>query len=535
MENSGTQTLDFPSAGISLLRAYLSQRPLPMPSGEYGRTCRHAINCRAYEPGTGRRRGGSRSGLSRWIDTPVVQGWLIQHLGVIVGSGYPPPGGDMQTSQSGRVVTAVAISQGRLYIANAGDTSWTAVSNSTGQSTIVNFTGLIRSTSLNQKMYFVDGARYSYYDPATNTAHRWSPTNGTMPVDEDGRSARLITTWRGRIVLSGLPGDAHNWFMSAVSDPLDWNYLPETFTAASPVAGTNSNLGIVGDMITCLIAYSDDRLIFGGDHSIYMMQGDPAAGGQLDLVTNSIGMAWGEPYAMDPFGAVYFVSNQCGIYRMMPGEKPQRISQQIEQILRTYNTGEMTIRCMWNDADQGLHVFFTWTAAPAETTHFFWEMRSGAWWMDRFANKNHNPLCCVTFDGNLPDDRVCLLGSWDGVVRYFDSAATTDDGKKIESSVVIGPISTKDLDDLVFKEIQAVLGEESGDVTYEVYVGPTAEIALTRDPVKTGTWTAGRGTTSPVRRAGRALYVRLSSDEPWAMEQIRAVVAGTGRVRRRVK
>jgi hypothetical protein len=46
--------LGFPFAGIDISVPFESQRPRVMPNKQYGRTCREAINVRAYEPATDR-------------------------------------------------------------------------------------------------------------------------------------------------------------------------------------------------------------------------------------------------------------------------------------------------------------------------------------------------------------------------------------------------------------------------------------------------------------------------------------------------
>ncbi len=247
-----------------------------------------------------------------------------------------------------------------------------------------------------------------------------------------------------------------------------------------------------------------------------------------------MGGAWGICWARDPQGVVYFVSNQTGIFTLTPGQGPPvRISQQIEQLLTNINTGSNIIRCQWDDQQQGLHVYITPAATFGLTTHFFWEARTGGWWADTFANQAHSPLCCVTFDGNTPQDRRALIGSWDGYVRTTSKDAVTDDGTPIDTAVVLGPILTKEFDSVIFKDIQAILGADAGTVTYEVYVGSTAEIALASDPVASGTWTAGRSLTSPVRRSGHAIWIKLSAVSYWAMEAIKVRVHGQGKVSKR--
>lgn len=523
--------LHFPLAGIDLSMGYERQPTRPLANGMYTRTTPEATNVRAFEPTTNRARGGQRAGLARYLDARVNGVALIQGLAQVVGVGYSNPGGGVQTSQSGRIVTLVAVSGGNIVVADAGATAWTAVTNGTGA---LNSSGVVFSAVNNQKLYFADGTNWKYYDPATNTVSTWSASAGTLPVDASSNKPRLICTWRGRTVLSGLLKDAQNWFMSAVGDPTDFDYAPTSSSPTQAVAGNNSSLGLVGDVITGLVPFSDDVLIFGGDHTLWQMTGDPMGGGQLDRISDAIGMAWGQAWCKDPYGAIYFVSNLMGIYRLVPGQgAPQRISQQIEQLLQEKNTGTHTISLIWDDRFQGLHVFVSPTAGAAAASHFYYEARAGAWWQDEFANDNHNPLCCCTFDGNLPGDRVPLIGSWDGYVRFFDAEATQDDHYDIASSVTIGPVTTPNLEEVLLKDIQALLGTDSGDVNFAVHVGETAEAALSSTAVATGSWVAGRNYASHIRRAGHALYVKITATNPWAIEAIQGRVTGTGKVRRR--
>lgn len=438
-----------------------------------------------------------------------------------------------QFSQSGRVVSLVKVQQGDVYYLTPGDTTWTAATNNTGDDPPLNFSGVMASAANVEKLWFADGVNWVYYDARENSVERWSPSAGALPVDSLNNKPRLICTWRGRTVLSGLLLDPANWFMSRVNDPTDFDYGPENPDPTQAIAGNNGPQGLVGDAVTALIPYSDDVLIFGCDSSIFMMQGDPMAGGQIDRVTDAIGMAWDRAWAKDPYGVVYFVSNKTGIYTLIPGQKPQRISQPVEAFLQNIDTGQYVIRVGYNDRDQSMHFFFTYAAEPLATTHLVYELRSGSWFTEVFANTDHNPICLTTFDGNLPGDRVMLLGAWDGYVRAFDPDADDDDGTAIASEVVLGPLLTKDFDEVMLKDLQAILGNDSGEVEYAVHAGATAELALAANPVATGAWSAGRNLLSPVRAAAHALYVKLSSTERWAMEQIRARMATTGRVRGR--
>lgn len=519
-------TITFPVAGIDLSQSFANQRQNTTPVGQ---------NVRAYEPTTQRARGGQRPGLVKYVPTQVNGLNLVQNLNIVVGSGYDPPGGTTQPSQSGRVVSLVGVAQGSVFVTGPGGTVWAPTTNNTAKSPPLVISGAIMSAQNLQKLWYADGTNWCYYDPANNAVYPWAATAGALPgVVGSANTPRLICAWRGRTVVAGLIDDPFNWFMSAVGDPTNWDYSPLSTTPTQAVAGENAPQGFLGDLGTTLIPYTDDVLIMGGDSSIYMMAGDPMQGGNIDLVSKSIGMAFGSSWCMDPYGTIYFVSNRTGIYSLVPGQAPQRISQQIEQLLNNLDTGANSIQLLWNDRYQGLHIFITPTASSQATTHFFWEARTNAWWTDVFADSDMNPLTCVTFDGNTPGDRVNLLGGWDGYVRAVSPTAVDDDGVAIASSVVIGPVESQSLDDVMLKALQAILGASSGPVQYAVYVGPTAEIALSSTPVVQGAWAAGRNPDSYIRFAGHAIWIKLTASAPWAMEQIRAAVApNLGKVRRR--
>lgn len=529
------QAFHFPRAGVDLSMGFGKQPIRQLPDGTYVKTTPLGINVRTFEPTTNRARGATRPGLSKYISAQVNGANLIQLLDVLVGTGYTNPGGGVpEQSNSGRVVTLVAVSQGNVFVAASGDSAYTPTLNTTAFSPPLNANGIVYSAVNIQQLWFADGSNWCVYTPSTNTVSTWAATQGELPVDSAGNTPRLIATWRGRTVLSGLLFDPQAIFMSASGDPTNWDYSPLSTTSTQAVALTVSTQGFVGDVVTALVPYTDDVMVIGTDHTLWLINGDPMAGGQVDLLSDKIGMAWGVAWTKDPYGALYFVSNRVGIYTLTPGQGPPvRISQAIEQLLTDIDTGANTITLLWNDVFQGLHVFVTVTAQNTISKHFFWEQRSNSWWTDQFASTSHNPLCCTIFDGNDPGDRVSLIGSWDGYVRYFDVNGSTDDSFPFTSQVVIGPILTKDLDAMLLKSLQAVLGESSGAVTWEVLIGATAEKALTSAPIASGTWSAGRNLTNHVRWAGHAVYVKLTATTPFAMESIRAVVAGQGKVRRR--
>ncbi len=87
--------LPFPIGGVDVTTEFELQ---PV------RTCPIAINVRAIEPGTQRNRGGSRPGISRYInDRPGGLSSLIQHLNIVVDPTVAATGAQDETNQIGPI------------------------------------------------------------------------------------------------------------------------------------------------------------------------------------------------------------------------------------------------------------------------------------------------------------------------------------------------------------------------------------------------------------------------------------------------
>lgn len=534
-------TLHFPKAGIDKAQAFGKQPARVIAGGEYARTSRHLMNVRNFDPRTKRSRGAMRSGIRKYLEqrvpTVVDPEAIITHLNLLVTAGDP-----MQASSFGRVVSVVVVCEGEVYRLLPGATTYEAATNLTGNVPAMNEIGLIRSAANSQKLWMIDGVNNCVYDPATNELRTWSTTAGTLPIDSEGNYGTIICNWRGRICIAGVEGNPQVIFMSKVGDPTNWEYFVTPPSSIDAVAGDLSgSFGLIGDVITALIPYNDDTLIVGCDHEIHILRGDPNDGGQNDLVTTAIGMAYGLPWCMGPLGEVYFFSNRCGVYVMVPGMQPKNISGGIEDELQRINTGTMGVALGWDDKFKGLYLFISPLEDPGEGQNYYWDQRNQAWFRDKFKNPKHNPLCCVTFDGNEPEDRTLLIGSWDGYVRTIDPDASDDDGEAIESEVWIGPLLTKDLDDVTLRSLQAVLGDESGEVACDIFAGETAESAISA--AATGgagrrndediLFEPARNLSSRVKIADHAIYVRLKSAVYWCMESIRAITTLNGKKRRR--
>ena len=106
-------------------------------------------------------------------------------------------------------------------------------------------------------------------------------SKGKFPKDKFGNKPRLIEVWNRRLVLSGLSGEPQNWWMSRQDDPHDFDYSVLPASDQDAATGTLSPAGLVPDNINSIIPYNDNILIFGCDHSVFQMVGDPAMGASI--------------------------------------------------------------------------------------------------------------------------------------------------------------------------------------------------------------------------------------------------------------
>lgn len=429
---------------------------------------------------------------------------------------------------SSRIVTMMGVQNGSIFTF----TSTSAIVPSGGAGVLNPNAPCTFSAQNGVQMFFLDGLGYWQYDGTTGLVTKWTLTAGTFPKDKGNNTCRLIETWNGRTVMSGLPLDSQNWFMSAVSNPHDFNtgVFPATVTMA--VFGNNSPLGLLGAPVQCMIPYVDNTMIFGLSHQIWLLQGDPQNGGTFNLVTDKIGMPFGRPWCKDPNGQIYFLSSRAGVFKITPGALPVRTSESIEPLTEAINLSSSIIRLEWDVQAQGFGVWAT-PIAGGPTTNFFWEERTNAWWPDAYGSPGMNPNCVKAMDGDSPDQRCVFLGCQDGYIRTVNPKLNLDDNIPIASFVYFGPITTKDLDDIRLKGLHARLAASSSPVKFSIYIGNSAESAFNSQPVLSGTWTPGHNPTTMIQRAGTAVYVRIDCSGPWANEVIQAVYRREGLVRRR--
>lgn len=507
----------FPVGGLNEITAFEDQPGDSTPDAQ---------NVRPFDPGTGRARGGQRPGLSRHINARVSGANPVQCLEKFVE--YNAYSG--ATSLDTRTIKFVAVSNGTVKV---GTTTYSTPTN--GVSALASTVPLITAANFYDDVYFADGNNTKYLDTSADEVKSWPSTAGSHP----GAGCRLVCTYNNRVVLSGLASDPQNFFASAVGAPGDFDYSPTTVTSTQAFAGNLGEAATIPDKITALIPIpNSDVLILGGDHSIAQMSGDIAAGGRMDQLSDTIGVAWGEAFCFNREGQVYFWSSRGGLGIVAANHVPRILSEDsLPDELASIDLSDTLVRLLWDDRFQGVWIFITPLDGSA-TTNYFFDERTKTFWKDVFADANHNPVSVLLFDGDDPNDRVGLIGCQDGYVRALDKDSADDDASAISSYVYIGPFQSPNHVNVVLNELTATLANGSSNVTYEIFVGDNAEEAFNATGVfVTGTWAAGRNIARRKRVNARSFWLKLSnstSGETWSMETVDCVLRETGRQYSRV-
>lgn len=410
--------------------------------------------------------------------------------------------------------------------------------------TAINGTGVmttepfqIQMQSAYNRTFMVDGTRSKVYNLQNNTVEDWiADPPGALPD-----RCRLICLYRGRLTLSGKVDDPHNYFMSAVGEPNNWDYDPAVPNAIQAVAGNNSDAGLVGDIITALIPFSDDILIFGGDHTIYAMTGDPAAGGTVDMISDQTGIAFGKAWAKDPNGMLYFWG-QDGIYRMIPGagSKPENISKMaIDVRLRRVDLNFNRIYMEWDYLRASLMTLIVPVNINTPTRLIVWESRSDAWWEDQYPT-SQGPHIMFPYDSADADDQTFLFGGRDGYIREIDETANSDDGVAITSRVRFAPFIAPDHgSEVILNSVLPILADGSGEMYLDVYTGQSAEDCVLATNPRVHRLLTHSGRNASVRQKVRGYAVQLgllqTGISRWALEGLTVTFENSGLPRREVR
>ncbi len=431
---------------------------------------------------------------------------------------------NVASGQSLRRHQVVCIGDGDIKVVDSG-----VVSTPTGGAGALNQDSPYnQAVQLFGVVFLTDGETYHVYDPRLGTVVPLVPTDG----GELPKRARILTAWRGRLIATRSADDPYEIYSSELGNPFGWDRFPAALSTTQAWSGRAAGVGRAPDIVNAFIPMSDDEALIGCDSSIYRMTGDPAARGDVDIVTDKVGIAYGGAWTKDPYGRLYFFNSRGGVSVMAPGGGIERVSvNRIERRLQDVDLTEYKIVLEWDYQREGLIVWqVPWTIKGVAHKCWFFETKTGAWWEDTWGSTGLQPSCVTVFDGDKPDDRKVIFGCEDGFVRYIDNTQDDDDTDAIDSLCRVGPlIPAGQGTEFRFSRPQLVLASEQDGVEVSLFASSLAD--------KPGTALAkrwvdrGRSTYLPMATRGAAVWLQLRNNkkgQSWSLEDCTVQVNGAG-------
>jgi hypothetical protein len=369
---------------------------------------------------------------------------------------------------SPRSVVNLAVANGNIKTFSSNDTVATV-----GSGVLDSTARWVSACVAFNKVFFADGETYQVFDPKTGAVTAWAAEDGGAMLPR----YRLLCLWRGRMVLARGPDTPFNWQMSEYGNPNGWDlFPPDAPLATQAVNGQEHEMGEVPDIINTLIPYDRERLVFGCDHTIYCMWGDPMENGSIVLLSDVTGMAFGSPWARDSDDNLYFFGSRGGIFQMTPGFSVRKLSSEtIDRRLRDVDLASYHVALVWDDELQELRIYQTPQGAGGTIVpSWAWSKRTNSWHQDRTSVADVQATCVAVFDGDAPDDRVCVFGCEDGFVRKVDKAAKGDSGYTIHAYTTWWPIATG-TDATRLRNVKVTLASELDGARLELFASGTPD------------------------------------------------------------
>jgi len=365
------------------------------------------------------------------------------------------------------------------------------------------------------------------YDHEAGTLSLLTATAGQIPTGN-----HLMVRYLDRLFIGGGDLAPNAWFASKQGDYTDWDYTDETSQRA--IYGPTSEQGVPGPPLTAFAATSDDYLIISCATQCHRMRGDPAYGGSMDVLSETIGTVDSHAWAHGPSGEYVFLSRD-GLYAIGAGGNTFPIPLSREVLPREFRNLDIEIMeaTMGYDIQgRGIHVFLT-PEDSNDRIHWWFDWEGKTFWPLTLQSSHEPTSVCVVQSTSIEASGV-ILGSKDGKLRMFNDLAANDCGTAFSAWVLLGPIALNndgELGNII--TIDAVMGSESGNVSWALLVADTFQEVASATAAQTGTFVAGLNYTVRPSVRGQAFSLKLTSvaHNRFMCENILVVTRRAGRRR----
>lgn len=379
----------------------------------------------------------------------------------------------------------------------------------------------IERTLLFSKIYATDGTSLVVVDPILKTVEPYTVLRG-VGIDVP----TLVCTYRGRLVCAAPKNNRPFWIMSRVADATDMDLGDLVSRPTKAYAGNNTDVGQPAEGIKALIPFSDDYLLFGCDSSLWVLEGDPGAGGRMQVVSYSTGIIGSRAWCFAE-GRLFFMG-LGGLYVMNGTRQFEQVGARRIAALDLVNPATTLVQMVYDNADQAVRIFMT----PRDGSvgrHVWYYPQTDAFFEDQY------PAACGPWSvdqltGAAEIDRRILLGGDDGLLRRPDTAAYSDDGVAIATQVRTPPFELANgTVQMLARELQASGVPGSGPVDWFLMTGASCQEAAskpTSQSARAGQWFQQTDSfQQPVGLRERTAAVQLalsslSATKRWAIERM---------------
>jgi hypothetical protein len=322
----------------------------------------------------------------------------------------------------------------------------------------------------------------------------WTPTAAAETVGVVHSGGYVVAT------ATGAPGTSSNAdciyrdrfirpvnqaiYASRLGDYTDWSISPDLSDLVRPYVIQLSEAGELGGNIVALVPHKDAYLMAATSSSLWVMQGDPTADGQLQNISRDVGMVGPRAWCRDHLDRYYFLSSH-GLYTVGPsGDGLQALSEDVIPEHLTGVTDEDTV-LEYDHATRGVRIYI-----PTAAVNWLFDTERQGFWPFK-----------VGYEG---------------------------------SHVAMGPIRLNDGETFGrLLRVHGITAASSADVTWRVLVADTAEqvsvyakaaiealVALDTptNVHSSGTWTAGVNHRNYPRARGLFMILLLSASGTWGWE-----------------